>query len=220
MNQQVFLDPQRKRWKRLRRIFDSLALLGVVVGVLFVIGLLQMTPLPELLLATPKRNISALKVEPVKPGQKLNRSLHRRTDLKPSEVILNSGEGLRAAYYVEDDPASYSSLKQHIHQIDLLFPEWLHVITPDGTITSYSMDNRSFAVVDATGVLPVDHERRVARTIAAANEDTEVFPLVNNYDPVKGIFQPSIGDFLSNAASRAHFVQQVYQFLAASPSYR
>jgi hypothetical protein len=34
MNQQVFLDPQRKRWKRLRRIFDSLALLGVVVGVL------------------------------------------------------------------------------------------------------------------------------------------------------------------------------------------
>jgi len=85
MNQQVFLDPQRKRWKRLRRIFDSLALLGVVVGVLFVIGLLQMTPLPELLLATPKRNISALKVEPVKPGQKLNRSLHRRTDLKPSE---------------------------------------------------------------------------------------------------------------------------------------
>jgi cellulose synthase/poly-beta-1,6-N-acetylglucosamine synthase-like glycosyltransferase/peptidoglycan/xylan/chitin deacetylase (PgdA/CDA1 family)/spore germination protein YaaH len=220
MNQQVFLDPQRKRWKRLRRIFDSFALLGVVVGILFVIGLLQMTPLPELLLATPKRNISALKVEPVKPGQKLSRSLHRRTNLKPSEVILNSGEGLRAAYYVEDDPASYSSLKQHIHQIDLLFPEWLHVVTPDGSLTSYSMDNRSFAVVDATGVLPVDHEHRVAHTIAAAGEDTEIFPLVNNYDPIKGIFQPSIGDFLSNAASRAHFVQQVDQFLAASPSYR
>jgi cellulose synthase/poly-beta-1,6-N-acetylglucosamine synthase-like glycosyltransferase/peptidoglycan/xylan/chitin deacetylase (PgdA/CDA1 family)/spore germination protein YaaH len=220
MNQQVFFDPQRKRWKRLRRIFDSFALLGVVVGILFVIGLLQMTPLPELLLATPKRNISALKVEPVKPGQKLSRSLHRRTNLKPSEVILNSGEGLRAAYYVEDDPASYSSLKQHIHQIDLLFPEWLHVVTPDGSLTSYSMDNRSFAVVDATGVLPVDHEHRVAHTIAAAGEDTEIFPLVNNYDPIKGIFQPSIGDFLSNAASRAHFVQQVDQFLAASPSYR
>ena len=47
-------------------------------------------------------------------------------------MTLNSGEGLRAAYYVEDDPASYSSLKQHIHQIDLLFPEWLHVVTPDG----------------------------------------------------------------------------------------
>jgi cellulose synthase/poly-beta-1,6-N-acetylglucosamine synthase-like glycosyltransferase/peptidoglycan/xylan/chitin deacetylase (PgdA/CDA1 family)/spore germination protein YaaH len=220
MNQQVFLDPQRKRWRRLRRIFDSLALLGVVVGVLFVIGLLHMTPLPELLLATPKRNISALKVEPARTGQKLRRSPHRKTDLKPSQVPLNSGEGLRAAFYVEDDPASYSSLKQHIHQIDLLFPEWLHVVTPDGALTSYSLDNRAFAVVDAAGVHGVDHERRVAHTIAAAGEDTEVFPLVNNYNPIKGIFQPSIGDFLSSPASRAHFVQQIDQFLAANPSYR
>ena len=122
MSQQVFYDPQLKRWKRLRRIFDSMALFGVIVGVSFVIGLLHMTTLPELLLAPPKHNLSALKVEPPKPGQSLRHSPHRKTDLKPSEVILNSGEGLRAAYDVEDDPASYSSLKQHIHQIDLLFP--------------------------------------------------------------------------------------------------
>jgi hypothetical protein len=220
MAQQVFFDPQRKRWRRLRRIFDSLAVLGVVVGVLFVIGLIHMTPLPELLLAAPKHNFSALKVEPAAPGQKLRRSPHRKTDLKPSEVPLNSGEGLRAAYYVEDDPASYSSLKQHIHQIDLLFPEWLHVVSSDGALTSYSLDNRPFAVVDAAGVHGVDHERRVAHTIAAAGEDTEVFPLVNNYDPTKGTFLPSIGDFFSNPASRAHFVQQADQFLAANPGYR
>jgi cellulose synthase/poly-beta-1,6-N-acetylglucosamine synthase-like glycosyltransferase/peptidoglycan/xylan/chitin deacetylase (PgdA/CDA1 family)/spore germination protein YaaH len=219
MNQQVFLDPQRKRWRRLRRIFDGLAVFSVVVGVLFVIGLLHMTPLPELLLTTPKRDRTALKVDAAKPGQKPRHSPHRKTDLKPSEVTLNSGEGLRAAYYVEDDPASYSSLKQHIHQIDLLFPEWLHVVTADGALTSYSLDNRAFAVVDAAGVHGVDHERRVAHTIAAAGEDTEIFPLVNNYDPVKGVFQESIGDFLLNAASRAHFVQQVDQFLAANPSY-
>ena len=84
-----------------------------------------MKPLPELLLQTQKRNYRALANQsaPVlKPGQKLHRSAHRKTDLKPSDVPLNSGEGLRAAYYVEDDPASYSSLKQHISQIDLLFP--------------------------------------------------------------------------------------------------
>ncbi len=222
MTQQVFFDPQRKRWKRLRKIFDSLALLGVVVGIFFVIGLLRMTPLPELLLATPKRNISPLKVDSPKPGQKQRRSAHRRTDLKPSEVTLNSGEGLRAAYYVEDDPASYSSLKQHIRQIDLLFPEWIHIVTADGALTSYSLDNRPFAVVDADGVHRVDHEQRVARTIAAAADDptpAEIFPLVNNYDPVKGLFLPSIGDFLDNPGSRAHFVQQIDQFLAANPNY-
>ncbi len=128
MNKQVFYDPQRKRWKRLRRIFDMAAVVGAVVGVLFIIGLLRMTPLPELLLATPKRNYSPLTVAPpasaaqTKADQR--RGARRKTGRKPSEIALNSGEGLRAAYYVEDDPASYSSLKQHIKQIDLLFPEW------------------------------------------------------------------------------------------------
>ncbi len=81
MNKQVFFDPQRKRWKRLRRIFDIVALSGVVVGVLFVIGLLKMTPLPELLLATPKRNISALQLEatPARGAQKPHRPTHRKT---------------------------------------------------------------------------------------------------------------------------------------------
>ena len=132
MNKQVFLDPQRKRWKRLRRIFDIVALVGVVVGVLFVIGLVRMTPLPELLLATPPAHLSAAADwTPLRPGaaRSRKRPTHRKTTKKPSEITLNSGEGLRAAYYVEDDPASYSSLKQHIHQIDLLFPEWIHVVT-------------------------------------------------------------------------------------------
>src|SRR5271156_5026126 len=101
MTKQVFYDPQRKRWKRLRRIFDGVALLGVVVGVLFVIGLLHMTPLPELLLTTPKRNYVPLTLPIPKGEEKLHRAAHRKSTLKPSDVPLNSGEGLRAAYYVE-----------------------------------------------------------------------------------------------------------------------
>ena len=223
MNKPVFYDPQRKRWKRLRRILDTLALCGLGLVTLFLIGLLRMKPLPELLLEAPKRNYRALATPPVpvlKPGQQLHRSAHRKTDLSPSDVPLNSGEGLRAAYYVDWDPASYSSLKQHIKQIDLLFPEWLHVIGPDGGLTSYTVDNRPYAVVDGGGVHPVDRENKVARTIAGAGVDAEVFPLVNNFDPVKGIFLPSVGDFLSNADARAKFLQQIDTFLAANPTYR
>jgi cellulose synthase/poly-beta-1,6-N-acetylglucosamine synthase-like glycosyltransferase/peptidoglycan/xylan/chitin deacetylase (PgdA/CDA1 family)/spore germination protein YaaH len=225
MNKQVFFDPQRKRWKRLRRIFDIVALSGVVIGVLFVIGLLKMTPLPELLFSTPKRNISALQMSAGtgRGAQKPHRPARRKTTKPASEITLNSGEGLRAAYYAQDDPASYSSLKQHVHQIDLLFPEWLHIVTPDGKLTSYSQDNRPFDVVDAHGVHAVDHEQRVAHAIASAGADTtpaEIIPLVNNYDPTKNLFQPSIGAFLTNPDSRARFVQQIDKFLAANPSYR
>jgi cellulose synthase/poly-beta-1,6-N-acetylglucosamine synthase-like glycosyltransferase/peptidoglycan/xylan/chitin deacetylase (PgdA/CDA1 family)/spore germination protein YaaH len=230
MTKQVFYDPQRKRWKRLRRISNIVALVGAVVITVFAIGLVRMTPLPELLLSTTPKHFVPLQLTatPARGGQKPRHPTHRKTTGRPSDVPLNSGEGLRAAYYVEDDPASYSSLKQHIHQIDLLFPEWLHIVTPDGTLTSYSLDNRPFAVVDAGGVHGVDHENRVARTVAstssaAAGEDTtpaEIFPLVNNYDPIKNVFQPSIGDFLTNPGSRAHFLQQIDKFLAANPSYR
>ena len=224
MNKPVFYDPQRKRWKRLRRIFDVVALAGLLLGVLFVIGLARMKPLPELLLQSQKRNFRALQSEPVpvvKPGQKLTRSAHRRTSLKPSDVPLNSGEGLRAAYYVDWDAASYSSLKQHIKQIDLLFPEWLHVVTPDGSLMAYTPnDNRAYPVVDNAGVHSVDAEDKVAHVIASEGVDTEVFPLVNNYNPTTGLFMPGIGDFLNNPASRANFIHQVDTFLAANNRYR
>ena len=93
MTKQVFFDPQRKRWKRLRRIFDIVAVLGVIIGVFFVIGLMRMRPLPDLALSAPKKNLSPLQLEPAKPGQR-TRATHRKTTLKPSDVILNSGERL------------------------------------------------------------------------------------------------------------------------------
>ncbi len=228
MNKPVFYDPQRKRWKRLRRIFDVLALFGLLVGTLFIVGLLGMKPLPELVLSSPTRNYRAL-ANPVKPtlkaGQKA-RSAHRKTEGPPSDVPLNSGEGLRAAFYVDWDAASYSSLKEHIKQIDLLFPEWLHVISPDGKLTSYTVDdNRPFSVVDLQANKPaivrnVDQENKVARALAANRVDTEVFPLVNNYDLPHGKFSDALGPFLTNDAARAHFIQLADAFLAANPNYR
>jgi cellulose synthase/poly-beta-1,6-N-acetylglucosamine synthase-like glycosyltransferase/peptidoglycan/xylan/chitin deacetylase (PgdA/CDA1 family)/spore germination protein YaaH len=219
MNKQVFYDPQRKRWKRLRRIFDLLALLGLVLGSVFVVGLVRMKPLPELFLQTQKRNYRALANQSLL-SFKLRRSAHRRTDAKPGDVPLNSGEGLRAAYYVEDDPASYSSLKQHISQVDLLFPEWLHVITPDGKVQAYAPDNTPYPLIDHGTVHQVDRESKIARTVAASHVNLDIFPLVNNYDPRKGMWVPEIGSFLSNAALRSSFVQQIDTFLAANPSYR
>ncbi|QNI35929.1 glycosyltransferase [Edaphobacter albus] len=219
MAKQIFYDPQRKRWKRLRVILDSLAFIGLILAIIFFVGLIRMKPLPELMLETQKRNYRALANQPQK-NQKLRRSAHRKTDIKPSDVPLNSGEGLRAAYYVEDDPASYSSFRQHISQIDILFPEWLHVVTPDGNLTGYSLDNRPYNIIEKGTVHSVDRDGKVASTIATTRVNLDVVPLVNNYNPVKNQFLPEIGDFLLNETARANFIHQIDAFLAANPSYR
>ncbi|HEY0163528.1 MAG TPA: glycosyltransferase [Edaphobacter sp.] len=217
MSKPIFYDPQRKRWKRLRFLFDLLALGGLILGTIFMIGLIRMKPLPELMLTAQKRNYRTLANQ---KNLKLRRSAHRKTDTKPSDVPLNSGEGLRAAYYVEDDPASFSSLRQHVSQIDLLFPEWLHVVSPDGALTGFSIDNRAYSVVGNGTVQPVDMDGKIAGLIAANHVNLDVIPLVNNYDPTKGLFMPEVGDFLMNESSRANFVHQVDTFLAANPTYR
>src|SRR5665213_1537192 len=113
MSKQVFYDPQRKRWKRLRRIFDVLALLGALVGVFFVVGLVRMKPMQGLDLRSATKRYRALSNPPapeLSSREKLNRSAHRKTDLKPSDVVLNRGEGLRAAFYTA---VSYTHLRAH-----------------------------------------------------------------------------------------------------------
>jgi cellulose synthase/poly-beta-1,6-N-acetylglucosamine synthase-like glycosyltransferase/peptidoglycan/xylan/chitin deacetylase (PgdA/CDA1 family)/spore germination protein YaaH len=223
INKQVFYDPQRKRWKRLRRIFDSLALLGAIVGIFFVVGLVRMKPMNGLDLRSATKRYRALSTPPapeLNSREKLNRSAHRKSDLKPSDVVLNQGEGLRAAFYTDADPASYASFKLHVKQIDLLFPEWLHVVGPDGSLTAYTADNIPFPVIDNAGVHGVDRENKIVKAIAAAKEDTEIFPMVNNFSPVDGIFEPSVEQFLTNPDARANFVRQVDRFLAANTRYR
>jgi len=122
MNQQVFYDPQRKPGSGCAASSTCLPCLDLC---------------SEASLWSPHAHEAAAGAVAAGPEAKLPRAgqpvggciQFRRSpiaeDLKPGDVPLNSGEGLRAAYYVEDDPASYSSLKQHISQIDLLFPEWL-----------------------------------------------------------------------------------------------
>jgi len=53
------------------------------------------------------------------------------------------------------------------------------------------------------GVLFSQLAARHARVIAANRVDTEVFPLVNNYDIVNNDYSDAIGPFLTNPTARA-----------------
>jgi cellulose synthase/poly-beta-1,6-N-acetylglucosamine synthase-like glycosyltransferase/peptidoglycan/xylan/chitin deacetylase (PgdA/CDA1 family)/spore germination protein YaaH len=221
-DKQIFFDPQRKRWKRLRLIFDVTAVIFTLVLALFIFNVLRYQQLPELLLATPRHNYKALPYRnEVLNGVKPPRPARRKTNRKPSDIPLNSGEGLRAAYYVADDPASYSSFKEHIHQIDILFPQWLHIDAPEPTLLAINGDNHhEYPVIDGNTVHDPDELNKVKRTILVAKEDTEVFPHLNNFNPKTLSWDPAVQGILDDPDKRTALCQQIVRFLTAYPAYR
>src|SRR6185312_6749651 len=145
----------------------------------------------------------------------------RTTHRLASEIPLNEDEGLRAAFYQNDEP-SYSALKQHIHQIDMLFPDWLHVTSANGDLIGATPEFpiRLYRVVDQQGVHGVDPEHRVSRLITAAREDMEVFPMLNDYNPTTEDWNgDAIGKLLEDPAARQRLHIQLDKFLAANPGY-
>src|SRR5579871_3224007 len=161
MAEPVFYDPRRARWKRLRRMFDIAGILVSTLVIFFVFSALRDEPLPGLLFYPQRRNFKALKEsERDKARDRLKKAAarsHRKSKLAASQVTLNQSEGIRAAFYVPWDAASFSSLRGFAHQIDLLYPDWLHVLTADGHIQGVDdQTNKYFDVIHDNTVLPVD----------------------------------------------------------------
>jgi peptidoglycan-N-acetylglucosamine deacetylase len=212
----VFYDPRRARWKRLRRLFDVVAVVVSALIIFFVYTALRDEPLPELLFSPQKRAFKALKEsekERARDRQKKAAARsHRNSKLAASQVVLNQEEGIRAAFYVPWDPASFSSLRSYAHQIDMLFPDWLHVLSDDGHLQGIDdQTNKFFDVVQDDVVLPVDD--RVMPFLNAEDTSMEVFPMVNNFDGANWV--PGIVAFMNDPDARAVFRTQVMQFLGS-----
>ena len=217
MAKPVFYDPRQARWKRLRRLFDVAALTISLVVAFFVYNALHSEHLPELLLQTQKRPYHSLSEKEKEKAREKRRlaALHRgarRLKKSPSQVPLNAEEGVRAAFYVPWDAASFASLREYAHQVDLLYPEWLHVLTPDGHLQGEDPETiKYFDVVQGKMVHSVDN--KVMSFRKAEGTSMEVFPLVNNFDGTSWI---DISGFLDNPGARSLFRQQVAAFLAGN----
>ena len=211
MAKSIFYDPDRKRWGRLRILLSVLgAIISSLVLFFIITVFVQSDPLPHVLMPEQKRNLRALKEREhrKRAGAK---NTHRKTKSSPSEVVLNTDEGIRAAYYVTWDAASFVSLKEYYSQIDILFPEWLHVLTPDGHLQGFDSVNHPFPVVENGLVHSTDD--RVMPFLRTEKAEVEVFPLINNFEPVSKQWLPNIGNFLMDPEARQTFRTQLLLYL-------
>src|ERR1700716_2049673 len=130
MAQPVFYDPRQARWKRLRGLFDVLAVCIMLLVAFFIYNALQGEQLPELIWQAQKKPYHALKEnEKAKAKERRSKTTGQRSNQKTKAnsppVELNFQEGTRAAFYAPWDAASYSSLRDYARQVDLLYPDWL-----------------------------------------------------------------------------------------------
>src|SRR3979409_784418 len=220
MAEPVFYDPRRARWKVLRRVIDVSAVTFSLLVIFFVYTALRDEPLPELLFSPQSRAFKAIRENEKQKARdrqkKLANRTHRKTKVAPSQVKLNQQEGIRAAFYVPWDAASFSSLRDFAHQIDLLYPDWLHVLTPDGRLQAVDdQTNKFFDVIhtDSAGSTVRSVDDRVMPLIKSEETPIEVFPMVNNFNGSDWVGE--ISGFLNNPEARALFRRQVAMFLAS-----
>ncbi|HTV64503.1 MAG TPA: glycosyltransferase [Bryocella sp.] len=212
-SKQIFFDPESKRWRRLRLLIDASVILVTLLIVAFALTVLRPSTVPGVALPEVKRPYHALKPDQKrKPPRRLN--THRKSKRPASQVVLNSDEGIRGAFYVQWDAASFASLKEYYPQIDLLFPEWMHVLTADGRLQAVTELNTLYDVIDATGKpRPIDD--KLMAFLKGEKAQTEVFPLVNNFDPVINQWNPELtARFLADPAARQRFRNELITFLA------
>jgi cellulose synthase/poly-beta-1,6-N-acetylglucosamine synthase-like glycosyltransferase/peptidoglycan/xylan/chitin deacetylase (PgdA/CDA1 family)/spore germination protein YaaH len=212
-SKQIFFDPDRKRWRRLRLVIDISVILVTLLIALFVVSITRGSPVPAPALPQVKRPYHALKPEQKRKTPR-RANTHRKTKRPASEVVLNSDEGVRAAFYVQWDAASFSSLKEYYPQIDWLFPEWMHVLTADGRLQAVTELNALFDVMDKQGK-PQSIDEKVMSFLKGEKAHIEVFPLVNNFDPVENKWDPDVtAKFMADPAARERFRHELTTFLA------
>src|SRR5579864_1595205 len=204
MAEPVFYDPRRARWKRLRRLVDVTAVFLSALIIFFVYSALRDEPLPELLFSPQKRAFKALRESEKDRARERQKKLaarsHRKSKLAPSQVKLNQEEGIRAAFYVPWDAASFSSLRTYSRQIDILYPDWLHVLSADGRLQGVDdQTNKFFDVIQGSTTRSVDD--RVMPLLKAEDTAMEVFPMVNNFDGASWV--GGITQFLNDPEARA-----------------
>jgi hypothetical protein len=218
MAKQVFYDPLQARWKRIRRFVDAAALAFSALVIFFIYSALRSEPLPDLSWLTEKRPYHALKEnEKTKAREKrrlatLARAGHRRPRAKllPTHAQLRAGSARRLLRFLGLGQLLF--LREYARQIDLLFPTWLQVLSPDGHLQAVDTEtNTMFDVIHGQTVHPVDD--KVMPFLKAEDTEMEVFPVVQNFDGTD--FVPGIGDFLMNPEARARFRREIGIFLAS-----
>src|SRR6202140_5137508 len=128
-------------------------------------------------------------------------------------TVPASYDPLRAAFFVSWDAASFASLKKHYKDLDLLIPEQLHAVTPDGalTIVDYERGQNTVKASPAEAILLLKDDK-LHQWMKSVNPPIELpmMGLVNNYDGVEWRIK-EMAQLLASPAARQNLARDLVE---------
>jgi cellulose synthase/poly-beta-1,6-N-acetylglucosamine synthase-like glycosyltransferase/spore germination protein YaaH/peptidoglycan/xylan/chitin deacetylase (PgdA/CDA1 family) len=206
----IFYDAEKVRWRRTRRIMEISGALLTLLLVYFFLTIAGSVELPAALLPDTRPIYHSVK-------KKLLKSVVQREGRH--KRVANIGQvpaaydPLRSAFFVSWDPNSLASLKKHYRDIDLLMPEQLHAVTPDGAITVVDYERNQTGQASPAEALSRLQQDKLHQWMRSLNPPLELpmMGLLNNYDGQVWRVK-EMAELLANPAARSRLISDVTQY--------
>src|SRR5438128_2599556 len=206
----IFYDAERVRWRRTRRAMEVSGALLTLLLVYFFINIAASVDLPAALLPDAKSSYRAVKVK-LKPGKSVPQREGRHRRVANIGRIPPSYDPLRAAFYVSYDANSLATLKKHYKDLDLVVPEELHAVTPDGGLTIVDYERYQTVRASPAEAISIIREDKLHQWMRAANVELPIMGMLNNYDGQNWRVQEMV-QMLANSTARASLVRDTVQY--------
>ena len=204
----IFYDQDRRRWKRTRRVLEVSGGLFTVLLIIFLINVVRNPELPDILRADVRSGLHA-----VHSRSKARNIRSRKHKIAALGKLPQNYDPLRAAFYVPYDPNSFASLQLHYHDIDVLIPEELHSVAPDGSLAIVTPDGRLHPV-PPDGRLAIVADPKLTAWLAAkaaTGIELPMMGLMNNSDGTT--FQTSaLAEMMASPGPRSKLINTAVQY--------
>lgn len=205
----IFYDAERVRWRRTRRVLEISGALLTVLLAYFFVNIAASVELPAGLLPDTRPIYRALRIRPAPKVVPTREGRHRR--VANLGKVPASYDPLRAAFYVSWDSNSLASLKRHYKDIDVLIPEQLHAVTPDGELTIVDYERYQTVKASPTEAVSLLKDDQLHRWMKSANVELPIMGFLNNYDGTNWRIN-EMAAFLADPDARHNLIRNVVEY--------
>ncbi|HKF24640.1 MAG TPA: glycosyltransferase, partial [Candidatus Acidoferrum sp.] len=184
--------------------------------VYFFFNIAASVELPAALLPDSRSNYYRALKNKSKSGKLVpNREGRHRRVANLGKSVPASYDPLRAAFYVSYDANSLATLRKHYKDLDLVIPEELRAVTPDGSLTVEDFERYRTVKVSPEEALAIIRDDKLHQWMRAANVEIPVMGMLSNYDGQDWKVE-EMAQMLGNPSARSSLVRNVVQFTIAA----